>query len=299
MMTRLGLVLLRLLHRLLPAAALGRLGAGLGGLLYALAGSRRRVGETNLRLCFPELPAGEREALLRRHFRALGRSLMLETVSWWGDRRQLERLVRLEGLEHLGPHLGRPLILLAPHFIGLNIGGVRVTAELAPIVSIYTRIRDPRMDSLMLRARTRFVAREREGSGERSEMYARNDGIKPVLRAMKRGLPLYYLPDMDFGTRDAVFVPFFGVPAATVTGLARLARAAGAAVVPCVTRQTDSGYVTRFYPAWTDFPGGDVEADTRLMNAFIEARVREMPEQYFWLHQRFKSRPPGEAGLYD
>jgi KDO2-lipid IV(A) lauroyltransferase len=155
------------------------------------------------------------------------------------------------------------------------------------------------MDRLMLRARTRFVAREKEGGDERSEMYARNDGVKPVLRAMKRGLPLYYLPDMDFGTRDAVFVPFFGVPTATVTGLARLAKAAGAAVVPCVTRQTDSGYVTRFYPAWTDFPGGDVETDTRRMNAFIEERVREMPEQYFWLHQRFKSRPPGGAPVYD
>lgn len=299
MTTRLGLGLLWLLHRLLPVAVLGRLGAGLGSLLYSLAGSRRRVGETNLRLCFPEWSAGEREALLRRHFHALGRSLMLETVSWWGDRRQLEDLVRLEGLEHLAPHLGRPLILLAPHFVGLNIGGVRVTAELAPIVSIYTRIRDPRMDRLMLHARTRFVAREKEGGSERSEMYARNDGVKPVLRAMKRGLPLYYLPDMDFGTRDAVFVPFFGVPAATVTGLARLAKAAGAAVVPCVTRQTESGYVTRFHPAWTDFPGGDVAADTRRMNAFIEDRVREMPEQYFWLHQRFKSRPPGAAPLYD
>jgi KDO2-lipid IV(A) lauroyltransferase len=299
MMTRLGLAFMRLLHRLLPPAVLGRLGEGLGGLLYALAGSRRRVGDTNLRLCFPELSADERESLLRRHFRALGRSLMLETVSWWGDRRQLEDLVRMEGLEHLTPHRGRPLILLAPHFVGLNIGGVRVTAELAPIVSIYTRIRDPRMDRLMLHARTRFVAREKEGGDERSEMYARNDGVKPVLRAMKRGLPLYYLPDMDFGTRDAVFVPFFGVPTATVTGLARLAKAAGAAVVPCVTRQTDSGYVTRFYPAWTDFPGGDVETDTRRMNAFIEERVREMPEQYFWLHQRFKSRPPGGAPVYD
>jgi KDO2-lipid IV(A) lauroyltransferase len=298
-MTRLGLAFMRLLHRLLPPAVLGRLGEGLGGLLYALAGSRRRVGDTNLRLCFPELSADERESLLRRHFRALGRSLMLETVSWWGDRRQLEDLVRMEGLEHLTPHRGRPLILLAPHFVGLNIGGVRVTAELAPIVSIYTRIRDPRMDRLMLHARTRFVAREKEGGDERSEMYARNDGVKPVLRAMKRGLPLYYLPDMDFGTRDAVFVPFFGVPTATVTGLARLAKAAGAAVVPCVTRQTDSGYVTRFYPAWTDFPGGDVETDTRRMNAFIEERVREMPEQYFWLHQRFKSRPPGGAPVYD
>lgn len=299
MISRLGLGVLWLLHRLMPASALGALGAWLGGMLYGLASSRRRVGATNLRLCFPELDSDAREKMLRQHFRALGRSLMLETVSWWGDRRQLEAVVQLEGLEHLNPHLGRPLILLAPHFLGLNIGGVRVTAYLAPIVSIYTRIRDPHMDRLMLHARTRFVARDKEGTDTKSEMYSRHDGVKPVLRALKRGLPLYYLPDMDFGTRDAEFISFFGVPAATVTGLSRLARAAGAVVVPCVTRQTDAGYVTRFYPAWTDFPSTDPVADTRRMNRFIEDRVREMPEQYFWLHKRFKSRPPGESSIYD
>jgi len=130
-------------------------------------------------------------------------------------------------------------------------------------------------------------------------LISRRDGIKPVLRAIKKGLPFYYLPDMDFGARDAVFVPFFGVPAATITGLARLAKATGATVVPCITRWQDGGYVTRFYPAWTDFPSADVSADTRRMNAFIEDRIRERPEQYFWLHRRFKTRPEGESGLYD
>lgn len=290
-MKRLGIGILWLIWRLSSIGGLRRLGEALGSLLYPLAGSRRRVGETNLRLCFPDLTERQRADLLKAHFRALGRATLLETVSWWGDRAEVERLTRFEGLEHLRPHLGKPLIWLAPHFVGLNIGGVRVTAEFAPIVSLYARIKNPLVDRLMLRARTRFGA---------SEMYSRQDGIKPVIRAIRKGLPFYYLPDMDYGRKDAVFVPFFGVPAATVTGLSRIARATGAVVVPCITRWQDDGYVTRFYPAWQDYPTDDASADTARMNAFIEERIREMPEQYFWLHKRFKTQPDGGKGtLYD
>lgn len=290
-MSGLWLGLLRLLHAVLPVAVLARLGEALGALLYRLAGGRRRIGATNLRLCFPDLAEAERTTLLKAHFRALGRATLLEAVSWWGDRAEVERLTRFEGLEHLQPHLGKPLIWLAPHFVGLNIGGVRVTAGFAPIVSLYARIKNPRVDRLMLNARTRFGA---------SEMYSRGDGIKPVIRAIRKGRPFYYLPDMDYGARDAVFVPFFGVPAATITGLSRIARATGAAVVPCITRWQDDGYVTRFYPAWQGYPTDDVEADTRRMNAFIEERIREMPDQYFWLHKRFKTQPDGDKGsLYE
>jgi KDO2-lipid IV(A) lauroyltransferase len=196
-------------------------------------------------------------------------------------------------VEHLAPHLGKPLIWLAPHFLGLNLGGVRVTAEFAPIVSLYARIKNPLIDRLMLHARTRF-----HHDGRHSEMYSRQDGIKPVIKALRRGLPFYYLPDMDYGARDAVFVPFFGVPAATITALPRLARAADAVIVPAITRQEGFRFVTRFYPAWENYPTEDPEADVRRMNAFIEDRIREMPEQYFWLHKRFKTRPPGAPGLY-
>ncbi len=293
-MRRLGIALLWTLHRLLPAAILGLLGDALGMALYPLAGGRRRVGLTNLRLCFPELDAGGLRKLLRAHFRALGRATLQETVSWWGSREEVERLTRFEGTEHLEPHLGKPLIWLAPHFVGLNIGGVRVTAAHAPIVSLYAAIKNPYIDRLMLHARTRFTRGE-----QRSEMYSRQDGIKPVIRAIRKGRPFYYLPDMDYGARDAVFVPFFGTPAATITGLSRLARATGAVVVPCVTRQEGGGYATRFYPAWENYPSDDVAADTRRMNAFIEERIREFPAQYFWLHKRFKTRPEGEPGFYE
>jgi KDO2-lipid IV(A) lauroyltransferase len=294
-MRRLGILLLRLAHALLPAAALGVLGGLLGGLLYYLAGSRRHIAETNLRLCFPEWPEAERERVLKAHFRALGRAFVQDTVSWWGSRAEVARQTRIEGVEHYQAHAGKPVIWLAPHFVGLNVGGVRVSCEFAPCVSLYSRLKNPHLDRVMLNARTRFTR-----DGRHSELYSRHDGIKPVIRAMRKGLPFYYLPDMDFGRKDAIFDTFFGVPAATVTGLSRLAKATGAVVVPCITRQEGDGYVVRFYPAWENFPSGDVAADTRRMNAFIEDRVREMPEQYYWLHRRFKTQPEGAKGaLYD
>ena len=288
-MTRVGVALLFVLYRLLPPSTLGRLGEWLGLMLYALAASRRRIGATNLCLCFPELSQAQRRRLLRDHFRALGRASLLESVSWWGSREEVERLVRLEGLEHFQAHAGRPLILLTPHFLGLNIGGVRLTLLPYRFASMYARIRNPYIDRLMRHARSRFG---------QSLLISRHEGIKPALRAVRQGMPFYYLPDQDFGQRDAIFVPFFGVPTATVTALPRLARITGARVIPCIVRQEAASYVVRFLPAWEDFPGQDVESDTRRMNAFIEEQVRQMPEQYFWLHRRFKTRPAGEPSLY-
>lgn len=288
-MTRMGIDLLYALYRLLPIPVLGRLGEKFGLILYALVGRRRRIGETNLRLCFPELTEAARQRLLKAHYRALGRASLLEAVAWWGSREELEALVRLEGLEHFERHLGQPLILLAPHFVGLNLGGVRLTLLPVRFASMYKRVRNPHIDRMMRHARSRFGP---------SLLVSRHEGIKPALRAIRQGMPFYYLPDQDFGPRDAIFVPFFGVPAATVTALPRLARITGARVLPCIVRQEGTGYVVRFLPAWEDFPGKDVESDTRSMNAFIEEQVRQMPEQYFWLHRRFKTRPPGEPSPY-
>ena len=290
MMSRLGIFLIWLLH-FLPLGLLAPVGQGFGWLLYALGRERRRVARINLRLCFPQMAEAERERLVRRHFRAFGRSLLERGILWWSGKARIQRLVRIEGLEHWQVVAGKPAIWLAPHFVGLDMGGVRLTTDYR-LVSMYSRQKNPLFDALLLHSRTRF--------GD-SPMASRQDGLKPVVREMRKGLPFYYLPDMDFGPRDAVFVPFFGVPAATITALSRLAKITGAAVVPSVTRQLPggAGYVLTFYPAWENFPGADVEADTRRMNAFIEARVREMPEQYFWLHKRFKTRPPGEARFYD
>ena len=289
MLTRLGLAFVWLLH-LLPLSLLAPVGRGFGMLLYGLAFERRRVTLTNLRLCFPELSEAGRVALARRHFQAFGRSFLEHGILWWSSKARVQKLVHIEGLEHWRAVADRPVIWLAPHFVGLDMGGIRLGSEYH-VASVYGRQKNPVFDAILYHGRTRFVM---------PELFSRQQGIRPLVKAMRRGLPFYYLPDMDFGERDSIFVPFFGVAAATITGLSRIARLAGAVVVPAVTRQLpgDAGYELRFYPAWENFPTEDDAADTRRMNAFIEERVREMPEQYYWLHKRFKTRPAGEAKFY-
>lgn len=289
-MIRLGLALIWLLH-FLPLAVQARAGSGLGSLLYALARRRRNVVLTNLRLCYPELPHDQRVQIARRHFRAFSRSLLEHGILWWGSKTDVQALVRVEGLENWRGVTDRPVILLAPHFIGLDMGGIRLAAEFR-LNSVYSRQKSAAADAIFIHGRTRFG---------QTTLFARQDGIRPMIRSLKSGEPFYYLPDMDLGARDSVFAPFFGVPAATITGLSRIAGLAGAVVVPCVTRQLPggAGYVVKLFPAWRDFPSGDLAADARRMNAFIEERVREMPEQYYWLHKRFKTRPAGEPNPYE
>lgn len=286
---RLMILAVWLLH-FLPLWALNPLGQALGLAFYALGRERRRVARINLRLCFPELSGRERERLVRRHFRAFGRSFLERGILWWSSAERIRRLVRIEGMEHWQAVRDRPVIWFAPHFVGLDMGGARLALD-ANAASMYSAQKNPVFDRLLLKGRTRF---------NEQRLFSRQDGVREVVKAIREGRPLYYLPDMDFGPRDSIFVPFFGVPAATITGLSRLARMGRAVVVPAVTWQLPGGqgYVLRFYPAWENFPSDDVAADTRRMNAFIEDRVREMPEQYFWLHKRFKTRPPGEPRLY-
>jgi KDO2-lipid IV(A) lauroyltransferase len=288
-MTRIAIFLLWLLH-FLPLSVLAVVGRALGILIYVFVRERRHVALVNLRLCFPEWDLRTRKRMARRHFQAFGRMFIEHGVLWWSSKARLQRLIRVEGLEHWQAVADRPVIWLAPHFVGLDMGGTRIITEWRG-ASVYSHQKDPVLDRVLLRGRTRFV---------KPVLFSRQDGIRPVVRALRAGVPLYYLPDMDLGSRDSIFVPFFGVPAATVTALARVARLARAVVVPAVTRQLPggAGYVLRFYPAWNGFPTDDLAADVRRMNAFIEERVREMPEQYFWLHKRFKTRPPGEPGCY-
>ena len=290
-MTRLVLALMWLLH-FLPLRALGGIGATLGVLLYCVARSRREIALTNLELCFPRLSASERDALAYRHFQVLGRSLLERALLWWASRERLERLIRLQGIEHWRALKGQPVIFLAPHFVGMEIGGTRLLFESPDVTTIYSRQKNRLFDAVLVRGRSRFGA---------APLHARQDGIRPIVRALRNGIALYYLPDMDLGHRDALFAPFFGTQAATITGLSRIAAISGAAVVPCVTRVLPggAGYEVRLYPKWEHFPSADAAADVRRMNAFIEERVREMPEQYYWVHKRFKTRPQGEPSPYE
>lgn len=288
-MTRIAAALLWLLH-FLPLALLAPIGSGLGLLFYLLGRRRRGIALTNLRLCFPELDETARKSLARAHFAALGRSVVERGLCWWASEARLCRLARIEGIERLRALDGKPLILLVPHFVGLDIFATRLGLEVNG-ASIYSKQKDPLIDRLLYRGRTRF--------GDQL-VVSRQEGMRSIIRALKQGRPLYYLPDMDYGPRDALFVPFFGVAAATVPGVSRLARLTGAKVLPCLARMLPggAGYVLDIREAWSDFPGADVEADTRRMNAFIEEQVRSMPEQYYWVHRRFKTRPPGQPKIY-
>ena len=284
-----GIFIFWLLH-FLPLPLLALVGQSLGLLFYVLGRERRMVARINLSLCFPELDAGARERLLRRHFRAFGRSILEHGISWWSRPARIRRLVRVEGAEHWDAVRGQPVLMLAPHFVALDIGGSRIALDVHA-ASMYSKQKNPVLDRLLLRGRQRFNA---------PFLFSRQDNVRQVIKVMRRGVPFYYLPDMDFGPRDSIFVPFFGVSTATITGVSRLTRLAGAVVLPVVTRQLTwgRGYVLTYYPVWENFPTQDIVADTRRVNAFIESCVREMPEQYYWLHKRFKTRPTGAPKLY-
>lgn len=286
-MTRLGLGLLWLLHWL-PLRVLGVLGGGLGWLLYWLVPTRRHIVRVNLGLCFPQLSAREKSALARRHFMAIGRYIVELGVWWWAPAERIQRLVKVEHGERLETYRGRPVIIFAPHFVGLDAGGIRLSIDY-DIVSMYTRAKNKAFDEALRQGRLRFG---------RTKLVARHEGVKKVLRPLKEGRLFYYLPDMDYGASDAVFVPFFGIPAATITGLARLSKLTGAPVIPVITRRCGDHYVASVGEPWADYPSDDPLADARRMNAYLEAEILKSPEQYYWLHRRFKTRPPGEPRFY-
>jgi KDO2-lipid IV(A) lauroyltransferase len=286
-MTHAGLLLLWLLHWL-PLPVLGVLGKGLGLLLYLLVRERRHVVQVNLDLCFPQLSVAEKSALARRHFAAIGRYAMELGLWWWASAARIQRLVMVEHGERLEAYRGQPVIIFAPHFVGLDAGGIRLSID-HDIVSMYARAKNQVFDEALRRGRLRFG---------RTKLVARHEGVKKVLRPLKEGRLFYYLPDMDYGAKEAVFVPFFGIPAATITGLSRLAKLTGAPVIPVITRRCGKHYVASVGEPWADFPTDDPVADARRMNAYLENEIMQSPEQYYWLHRRFKTRPPGGPRFY-
>ena len=289
MLVRSGVFLLWLIH-FLPFRVLVWIGTFLGSLLYLLGAERRRVGAINLKLCFPELSAQARKQLLRDNFKMFGRGLIERTILWWSSAEYISSLIHIEGMEHFEAIKGQPAILLTPHFVGMDAGGQWI-AQHTDTVCMYANQKNIYLTELLLKKRARF---------RNQHLYSRQQGLRPILKGMRAGMPFIYPPDQDQGIKDGAFIPFFGVPAATMTSVPRIVQMTGAKVVPSITRMLpgSGGYVLTFYPAWENYPTGDDIADTRRMNEFLEQRILEMPEQYFWLHKRFKTRPEGEARFY-
>lgn len=279
-----------LLHWL-PLPLLGRLGNAVGALLFLVLRSRRHITMTNLRLCLPERSERERRVIARRHFEAYARSVLERAVLWWAPPARLRKLITVEADLPLEAMAAGPTILLCPHFVCLDVAGVATLLDIS-VCSIYTQQRSEVFDQALRKGRMRFRP---------AKLFSRAQGVKPIIRAMREGLPFFMLPDMDFGARESEFVPFFGTPAATLTAPARIAAATNAKVIPVVATFLPNyrGWKIRFYPAWENYPGDDLIAATRRMNAFIEERVLETPAEYFWTHKRFKTRPPGMPGVYD
>jgi len=277
---------------LLPFPLLWLSGLGLGRLAGRFARERRQVALINLSLCLPELTDRERQTLVSRHFGYLGVAALTQGLVWGASRRRLARLVRIQHRERFDEikAQGRNLILMVPHFIGLELGGAAFTALVHPGMYMYQRIRDPVMDAQMRASRVRFGALSVE----------RQDDLRGLVRAIRQGTPFFYLPDQDAGQRRGIFAPFCGVPAATVPMLGRFAHLAEAVVLPLTARYLPwgQGLELTFGPPLGDFPSGDQALDTAKMNRVIEAEIRRMPAQYFWVHRRFKTRPPGEPPLY-
>ncbi|ESS15655.1 MAG: LpxL/LpxP family acyltransferase [Burkholderiales bacterium] len=277
----------------LPLPVIRGLGRAAGYMLYALAGKRRHIVATNLKLCFPDQPMAHRKRLAREVFVAFSQSLLDRAWLWHGSAQVVAERLHLSGnWQHLIDDPDQAQVLFAPHFVGLDAGWTALNLHLhgqRSFSTIYAKQNKPRLDAWIVSGRSRFG---------QPALLARQGLGKSIVQVLRGGAALYLLPDMDLGARDAVFVPFFGVPAATVTSLPRLAAMGKTGVTPVTTRMTSAGYNVHIGASWPNYPSGDHHADAATMNRHLETMVQAMPHQYYWVHKRFKTRPEGEAGLY-
>lgn len=288
----LGLGLLWLLVQL-PYKALLGLGRALGALMYRVAGERRRVAMRNLELCFPELSHDERQRLLKENFASTGIAFFEMAMSWWWPQARLARLAHIEGIEHLqaAQQQGQGAILMAVHFTTLEIGAA-LLGQRHTIDGMYREHGNPLFD---------FIQRSGRERHNLDSLAVEREDVRGMLKLLRKGRAIWYAPDQDYGAKQSVFVPLFGIPAATVTATTKFARLGKAQVIPFTQRRLEdgSGYRLVVHPPLADFPGESEEADCLRINQWVESVLRECPEQYLWAHRRFKSRPPGEPRLYD
>lgn len=288
----LGLGLLWLVVQL-PYKAQLCIGRVLGALMYRVAGDRRRIAARNLELCFPEKSGAEREQLLKGNFASTGIAFFEMAMSWWWSKPRLARLAHIEGLEHLkqAQREGKGVILMAFHFTTLEIGAA-LLGQQHTIDGMYREHNNPLFDFIQRRGRERHNV---------DSLAVERDDVRGMLKLLRSGRAIWYAPDQDYGAKQSIFVPLFGIEAATVTATSKFARLGKAQVVPFTQQRLadGSGYKLVIHPPLSNFPGESDEVDCLRINQWVERAIRECPEQYLWAHRRFKTRPPGEPKLYD
>jgi len=276
----------------LPLALQAAVGRGLGRLLWMLAGSRRRIALRNLELTMPEKSPEERRAIARENFQWIARSILERGLLWYASPERLRRLIHVEGDVGFAERSPGAVMWLAPHFVALDVAGQSTQLfQNRPVGSIYQRQSIAVFDEAIRKGRLRFA---------NGQVFSRHEKALPLIRAIRRGYAFFNLPDMDFGPQEAAFVPFMGVPAATLMAPSKMARSLAMTVQPVVAEilPGGQGYRVRYLEPWKDFPTDDPVADAARMNEWIASEVRRNPSQYYWVHKRFKTRPPGEASLY-
>ena len=291
MLMKLGFIFLYLVQ-LLPLRAIHALAKCVGWLSYYAVAPRRRIGLINLRHCFPDWTEQQRRKVLRDHFYHMAMLLLEYGLYWYGDAKRLKSMVRYQDKHYLDEALsaGEKVILLYPHFTAFEAAVYALNQDV-PLISVYSHQKNKQLDEQILEGRHRY---------NNVFLIGRTEGLRAIIKRIKTSnAPFLYLPDQDFGRRESIFVNFFDIPTATITGLSRIAALTKAKVIPAIpTREADGTVTLRFYPSWEQFPSDDVVADTQRMNDFIQARVCEQPAQYYWLHKRFKTRPEGEVSFY-
>lgn len=273
----------------LPLPVLRAVGWALGRVIFLFPTSRRKVALKNLELCFPDESAAQRKRWAQEVFVHFCQSSLDRSWVWLRSADLVRKRIALKGpIQAMNDDAGT--IIFTPHFFGLDAAGTRLALETTKkVTSIYTTQPDSVLDDWMKQSRARF--------GD-VQMLNRRDGIRPIISALRKGGILFLLPDMNFGPEESIFVPFFGVPAATVPSLSRFAAMGKAKVMPAIAKMTPQGYEIEVKPIWQNFPTQDVQADTALMNERLQEWIKAMPSQYFWVHKRFKTRPPGEPSIY-
>ena len=281
-----GLTLIKAISKL-PISTINRIGGVFGTAAYYLLKNRRKVGLLNLKLCFPNWSDKQCDDLIRQHFKELFCSGLAYGLIFETPAKRLCDIVKIRGLDNFDKFRNqRPVILLAPHFLALDIGANRLTLE-TPGYSIYSAQRSEYLTEAIKDARLRFI------KDQGGEIFSRQEGLKNIVRKMKNtNIPFYYLPDQDMDEKNSVYVPFFFHPTcATLDTLPKLVKLTNAVVIPMATYREENNFVVELFPAWDNYPNGSIEEDIAFMNRFIETMILKHPSQYLWLHKRFKTQP--------